>query len=78
MIEQLDTAVGEVVDHLKASGEYDDTLILFLSDNGASRTTISDYAALGGEMEDFLESFDNSLDDRGLPGSSTDIGPGWA
>ncbi len=78
MIEQLDTAVRRVLDHLKASGEYDDTLILFLSDNGASRTTILDYAALGGEMGDFLESFDNSLDNRGLPGSSTDIGPGWA
>ena len=78
MIEELDAAVGRVVDHLKASGEYDDTLIFFLSDNGASRTTILDYAALGGEMGDFLESFDNTLDNRGLPGSSTDIGPGWA
>ena len=26
----------------------------------------------------FFEQFDNSADNKGLPGSSTDIGPGWA
>jgi len=78
MIDLLDQAIGRVLDNLRQSGEYDNTLIVFLSDNGASRTTILDYAALGGEVAEFLEGFDNSLDNRGLPGSSTDIGPGWA
>ena len=35
MVEELDTAVGRVVDELKASGEIDNTVIFFLSDNGA-------------------------------------------
>ena len=34
--------------------------------------------ALGGEGVNFFESFDNSLENRGSPGSSTDIGAGWA
>ena len=78
MVDLLDQAIGRVLDNLRESGQYDNTLIVFLSDNGASRTTILDYAALGGEVAEFLEGFDNSLDNRGLPGSSTDIGPGWA
>jgi arylsulfatase len=78
MIDVLDQSIGRVLDSLRESGQYDNTLIVFLSDNGASRTTILDYAALGGEVAEFLDGFDNSLDNRGLPGSSTDIGPGWA
>jgi arylsulfatase len=78
MIDLLDQAIGRVLDDLRESGEYDNTLIVFLSDNGASKTTILDYAALGGEVAEFLEGFDNSVENRGLPGSSTDIGPGWA
>ena len=29
-------------------------------------------------MDDFIEGFDNSIGNRGLPGSYTSIGPGWA
>jgi arylsulfatase len=34
MIEQVDRTVGRIVDALKAQGEYDNTVIMFLSDNG--------------------------------------------
>ncbi len=36
MVEIMDDGIGEVVDALKAKGMYDNTLILFLSDNGAT------------------------------------------
>jgi arylsulfatase len=35
MVECMDRAIGRVVADLKANGQLDDTLILFLSDNGA-------------------------------------------
>ena len=35
-IDRLDQNVGRLVDHLKKIGKYDNTLILFLSDNGCS------------------------------------------
>jgi len=35
MVDRVDQNVGKLVAHLKDSGAYDDTLILFLSDNGA-------------------------------------------
>ena len=34
MISQTDAAIGRVLDALRESGQYDDTLILFLSDHG--------------------------------------------
>lgn len=39
-IERMDHGVGQIVDALKATGHYDDTLIIFLSDNGASPETL--------------------------------------
>jgi arylsulfatase len=35
MVDRLDEAVGRVVAELKANGEFDNTVIVFLSDNGA-------------------------------------------
>ncbi|RYG70347.1 hypothetical protein EON80_08120, partial [bacterium] len=35
MVDKMDRAVGRVVTHLKETGQYDNTLIFFLSDNGA-------------------------------------------
>jgi arylsulfatase len=78
MIDYLDESIGHLFDYLKKIGEYDNTLIIFFSDNGASKTTIEDYAGIGGDMDDFIESFDNNTNNRGLPGSYTSIGPGWA
>jgi len=78
MIDYMDEEIGRVFEHLRDTGQYDNTLIVFISDNGPSKTSITDYLALGGEGAEFFGQFDNSLDNKGLPGSSTDIGPGWA
>ena len=78
MIDYVDESIGRVLEYLEQSGEYDNTLIVFMSDNGPSKTSISDYLAIGGKGGEFFNSFDNTLENRGLPGSSTDIGPGWA
>lgn len=34
MIEHLDDAIGRIIDYLKASGLYDNTIIMFVSDHG--------------------------------------------
>jgi arylsulfatase A-like enzyme len=78
MIDNMDEQIGRILDHLRQSGNYDNTLVVFMSDNGPSKTSITDYLALGGEGGAFFEQFDNSASNKGLPGSSTDIGPGWA
>ena len=78
MIDNMDEQIGRVLEHLRQSGDYDNRLVVFMSDNRPSKTSIADYLALGGEGAAFFEQFDNSAGNKGLPGSSTDIGPGWA
>jgi arylsulfatase len=78
MIDYMDMSIGRLIDYLKEINQYENTLIVFLSDNGASKTTIMDYASLGNEVATYLETFDNSLNNKGLPNSATDIGPAWA
>lgn len=39
MVESLDANIGRLIDHLKAEGLYDNTLILFTSDNGGLSTS---------------------------------------
>jgi arylsulfatase len=67
MVDRLDKAVGRVVAELKASGEYDDTLIVFLSDNGAESR---DVPVPGMPPTPFEE--------LGGPKSYVNYGAGWA
>jgi len=76
MIELMDEEVGKVVEHLKQTGEYDDTIILFMSDNGANPKDPHFYSALTPEEIDEL--FDNSWDNLGRVGSFISIGGAWA
>ncbi|MEH6586201.1 MAG: arylsulfatase [Halioglobus sp.] len=78
MIDYMDESIGRLLAYLRSNGKYDNTMIVFMSDNGPSKTSIADYLALGGAAEDFVKTFDNSIENKGRPGSSTDIGPGWA
>ncbi len=39
MVEAMDSAVGKVIDHLKAQDLYDNTIIVFTSDNGGLSTS---------------------------------------
>ena len=78
MIEYMDASIGRLIEYMRQTDRYENTFIVFISDNGPSRTSIVDYLELGGESGEFFNRFDNSLENRGLPGSSTDIGPGWA
>jgi arylsulfatase A-like enzyme len=75
MIDYMDEQIARVIDHLKETGEYDNTLILFLSDNGANGAPPTAYP---GQTEEFLNSFDNSLENRGLRNSYVEPGSGWA
>lgn len=35
MVDQMDQNIARVIQHLKDTGEYDNTMIIFMSDNGA-------------------------------------------
>jgi arylsulfatase A-like enzyme len=75
MVDYMDEQIKRVFDYLKQVGEYENTTIIFLSDNGANGALPTAYP---GQTEEYLDSFDNSLDNRGLVGSFIETGPGWA
>jgi arylsulfatase A-like enzyme len=62
MIEDLDTNIGKVIKHLKDIGQYDNTLIIFTSDNGSSEPIeMKDLATVGtAEANKFFNTFNNS------------------
>ncbi|MCK5572838.1 MAG: arylsulfatase, partial [Bacteroidetes bacterium] len=71
MVDYMDEQIKRVLDYLKEIGEYDNTMIIFFSDNGANGAHSTAYP---GQTDEYLESFDNSLDNRGLPSSFIEMG----
>lgn len=75
MVDYMDGQIKRVIAQLKSSGEYENTLIIFFSDNGANGSSVFNYP---GQTEEYVSSFDNRLENRGLENSLIDQGPGWA
>ena len=76
MLDYMDMSIGRVIDYLKKEGLYDNTMIVFMSDNGANGATAGTYP--GNEDGVYHASFNNNIDNRGLQNSYAEAGPGWA
>lgn len=76
MVDYLDMSIGRIIDYLKKQGMYDNTMILFMSDNGANGIMATTYPGNGDG--NYLGTFNNALENRGLPNSFVEMGPGWA
>lgn len=75
MVSDLDTYVGRFIDYLGSIDELDNTLILFMSDNGADadrRDLLPPIAQHVGAA------YDHSLENLGRPNSYVMYGPNWA
>lgn len=76
MVDRLDQNVGRVVEALRASGELDNTVIVFLADNGAEAL---DVETTGAQMlAAQLKGADNGFANRGTASSYLTYGAGWA
>ncbi|WP_174273553.1 arylsulfatase [Sphingomonas bacterium] len=74
MVDRLDKAVGRVVAELKRTGEFDNTVILFLADNGAEGMDLA-----GSALPVVRRLAKNSsFDTIGSAQSYVSYGPGWA
>ncbi len=76
IIDNIDYNVGRVIKFLKDTGQYDNTIIIFMSDNGANPWEMNEYPVPN--QEEFLKQFDNSLENIGHPNSAIAYGIGWA
>lgn len=75
MVDRVDQNVGRVISALRATGELDNTIILFLADNGAEGQDLSHPAAPAFRR---YAAADNSIQNLGAATSYDAIGPGWA
>jgi arylsulfatase len=80
MIEYMDDQIGRLFAHLKKTGQYNNTLIVFLSDNGAAGEDMAELVnKLAPTAKDWFDkTFDNRLANLGRPGSCAEYGPPWA
>ena len=76
MVDRMDRNIGLVIEHLRRIGELDNTVILFMADNGAEGI---DFARSElPSVKQRLASADNSFASRGTAASYIAYGPGWA
>jgi arylsulfatase/uncharacterized sulfatase len=75
MAEAMDFHVGRLIDHLKKTGAYDNTVFLFLSDNGAEAADPYENAPLKWWIK---ANWTDKTERLGEKGAYSFIGPGWA
>ncbi len=75
MVSDLDTYIGQVITYLKEIGEFDNTFIMFMSDNGAE----SSRRDLAPPIRDLIgTAYDHSLENLGSATSYIMYGANWA
>ena len=83
MLEHTDAQIGRLIDFLEARGLLDNTLLMVLSDNGASREggpygVMDEFSFFNAAWEDIDEIVAHKLDDIGGPHSHSNYPWGWA
>ena len=79
MVDRMDWNIGRVTDYLADTGELDNTVVIFLSDNGAEGAMVEAMPLRGPEIAARIaQHCDNSLDNLGGPTSFVWYGPRWA
>lgn len=74
MLEHVDDSVGRLLNHLRDAGEYSNTTVVLMSDNGPAAADLN----APGLTAEYLARFDTSLDNLGRRNSLALYGPGWA
>lgn len=75
MIDRLDWNIGRVIAHLQKIGVDNNTIIIFMADNGAEGNSVLGIA----DTKTWIEAtFDNSLENMGRRNSYIYTGPSWA
>ncbi len=75
MVDNLDYNVGRILQHLKDIGEYENTIIVFMSDNGAAA---EDFYYNPNFAPFLKEHFKDDYETMGQPNSFISYGPQWA
>ena len=76
MVDDVDAYIGRIIDYLREIGEYDNTVIFFMSDNGPEGHAMQHSFV---EVAEWAEACcDNSYENIGNADSYVWLGPNWA
>jgi len=82
MVEYMDDQIGRVFDYLKEIGEYDNTVVIFFSDNGAEGNDLRGMTAgrpgTAGYMHAVNSFAENGHNSIGRKGTYAEYGAAWA
>ncbi|KAK6384719.1 hypothetical protein LTS17_002282 [Exophiala oligosperma] len=79
MVDNMDQNIGKVMDYLDSTGELDNTVVIFMSDNGAEGAVFESYPLMGKDLIAVLKKYyNNQLDNIGNHDSFVWYGPRWA
>lgn len=83
MADNMDHNIGKLLKYLEGIGELDNTLIIFMADNGTDPNLLSskeEYRAwyLENYPYTYMEDYKGDYSTMGQKGSYADYGPGWA
>ncbi|MBU0538503.1 MAG: arylsulfatase [Gammaproteobacteria bacterium] len=78
MVDAMDHHIGRLVDHLKATGRYDNTIFIFSSDNGSEATGGDNPRSLLSRLGLKMQGYRNDYETLGTKGSFNTIGPSYA
>ncbi|MEP2736555.1 MAG: arylsulfatase [Erythrobacter sp.] len=74
MVDRLDEEIGRIIAYLKDTDQYESTVIVFMSDNGAEGAPLHKTPP----FRDWMKTFDNSLENMGRQGSYVYYEERWA
>ena len=77
MIDRMDQQIGRILNDLKCKGEFDNTLVMFTSDNGACFEWDPFGFDIKSSNQNILHKGD-MLDEMGKAGTFHSVGSGWA
>lgn len=75
MVDKMDQGIGKIIQELKANGTFDNTVIFFLSDNGACHEILGERSSKDLGQDKYNASLTTKI---GAPGSYTTYGKEWA
>ena len=81
IVENMDYHIGRMLDYLRQTGALENTLVIFMSDNGAAAEDTAKFVGdvLGPDARVWFDNtFDNHYENYGRQGSWIGYGPAWA
>ncbi len=78
MVDNLDRHVGRLLEAVRANGLSEDTVVIFMGDNGAAAEDVYNGYPHSNFQSYLRANYDNAYENMGKPSSFISYGPQWA